>query len=38
VRIVEGKVVEGWDNWDRLGMLEQIGLYKPGPALLPKSA
>ena len=27
-RIVDGKVVEGWDNWDQLGMLEQIGVYK----------
>jgi len=27
-RIVDGKVVEGWDNWDQLGMLEQIGAYK----------
>jgi steroid delta-isomerase-like uncharacterized protein len=24
-RIVDGKIVEGWDNWDQLGMLEQIG-------------
>jgi steroid delta-isomerase-like uncharacterized protein len=27
-RIVDGKIVEGWDNWDQLGMLEQIGVYK----------
>jgi steroid delta-isomerase-like uncharacterized protein len=26
-RILDGKIVEGWDNWDRLGMLEQIGAY-----------
>ena len=26
-RIVDGKIVEGWDNWDQLGMLEQIGVY-----------
>lgn len=24
-RIVEGKIVEGWDNWDQLGLLVQIG-------------
>jgi steroid delta-isomerase-like uncharacterized protein len=27
-RIVGGKIVEGWDSWDQLGMLEQIGVYK----------
>ncbi len=27
-RIVDRKIVEGWDNWDQLGMLEQIGAYK----------
>lgn len=27
VRIVEGKIVAGWDNWDQLGMLQQIGAY-----------
>ena len=25
VRFVNGQVVEGWDNWDQLGMLRQIG-------------
>jgi steroid delta-isomerase-like uncharacterized protein len=28
-RIRKGQVVEGWDNWDQLGMLEQIGAYAP---------
>jgi steroid delta-isomerase-like uncharacterized protein len=28
VRIAKGKIVEGWDHWDRLGMLEQIGAYQ----------
>jgi steroid delta-isomerase-like uncharacterized protein len=23
-RIVDGQLVEGWDNWDRLAMLQQI--------------
>ena len=29
VRIAEGKVVESWDNWDQLGMLQQIGAVSP---------
>jgi steroid delta-isomerase-like uncharacterized protein len=35
VRIVNGKLVEGWDNWDQLAMLEQIGVSTPSktPAL-----
>jgi steroid delta-isomerase-like uncharacterized protein len=38
-RIVDGKIVEGWDNWDRLAMLEQIGAYRPPEAvILAKSA
>jgi len=28
-RFENGRIVEGWDNWDRLGMLEQIGAYTP---------
>jgi len=27
-RIVSGQIVEGWDNWDQLAMLEQIGAYR----------
>jgi len=27
IRIVNGKIVAGWDNWDQLGMLQQIGAY-----------
>jgi steroid delta-isomerase-like uncharacterized protein len=38
-RILNGKIVEGWDNWDRLAMLEQIGAYSPPEAvILAKSA
>jgi len=39
VQIVNGKIVAGWDNWDRLGMLEQIGAYTaPDTAILAKTA
>lgn len=27
VRFAGGKIVEGWDNWDQLGMLQQIGAF-----------
>ncbi|MGB8579234.1 MAG: ester cyclase [Candidatus Sulfotelmatobacter sp.] len=33
-RIENGKIVEGWDNWDRLAMLEQIGAYYPPEAVV----
>lgn len=34
-RIRDGKIVAGWDNWDQLGMLEQIGAV---PEQYPKSS
>ncbi len=38
-RIENGKIVEGWDNWDRLAMLEQIGAYNsPQAVILSKTA
>jgi predicted ester cyclase len=38
-RIQDGKIIEGWDNWDRLAMLEQIGAYRqPEASMLAKSA
>jgi steroid delta-isomerase-like uncharacterized protein len=33
-RVVNGKVVEGWDNWDQLAMLEQLGVYRQPETLL----
>lgn len=32
VRFAGGKIVEGWDNWDQLGMLQQIGALSPAIA------
>jgi len=33
-RIRDGKIVEGWDSWDQLGMMKQVGAYvSPQPAL-----
>jgi steroid delta-isomerase-like uncharacterized protein len=32
VRFAGGKVVESWDNWDQLGMLQQIGALDPAVA------
>ena len=38
-RIENGQVMEGWDNWDQMALLEQIGAYKAPEAMaLPKSA
>jgi steroid delta-isomerase-like uncharacterized protein len=33
-RVVNGKIVEGWDNWDQLAMLEQLGVYRQPETLL----
>jgi steroid delta-isomerase-like uncharacterized protein len=36
-RIRDQQIIEGWDNWDQLGMLRQIGAYATPQTLL-KSA
>lgn len=30
-RITDGKIVESWDNWDTLGLMQQLGAI-PAPA------
>ncbi len=37
-RIADGQIVEGWDSWDQLGMLKQLGVYATPKATWPKSA
>lgn len=29
IQFANGKIIAGWDNWDRLGMFEQIGAQAP---------
>jgi steroid delta-isomerase-like uncharacterized protein len=38
VRVSEGKFVEGWDSWDQLGLMKQLGVYQAPEAALLKSA
>jgi steroid delta-isomerase-like uncharacterized protein len=37
-RIRDKQIIEGWDNWDQLGMLKQIGAYESSQSNLRKSA
>ena len=37
-RIRDQQIIEGWDNWDQLGMLKQIGAYEISQTTLRKSA
>ena len=37
-RIRNNQIIEGWDNWDQLGMLKQIGVYSAPQSSLLKSA
>jgi predicted ester cyclase len=39
VRIRDGKIVKGWDNWGQLAMMQQIGAYEhPRTTLVKKTA
>lgn len=31
-RMRDGQIVEGWDNWDQLGLMKQLGAGDPGQA------
>jgi len=37
-RIRDRKIIQGWDNWDQLGMLKQIGVLGTTQTTLLKSA
>jgi steroid delta-isomerase-like uncharacterized protein len=37
-RFADKRIIEGWDHWDQLGMLKQIGVYRSPEASLLKSA
>jgi steroid delta-isomerase-like uncharacterized protein len=34
VRIRDGKIVEGWNNWDILSLMQQIGALQPAVTLI----
>jgi steroid delta-isomerase-like uncharacterized protein len=36
IRFADGKIVESWDNWDKLGMLQAVGAL-PEPAAPPRA-
>jgi predicted ester cyclase len=37
-RLLNGKLAEGYVNWDALGMMQQIGVVPPFAAVVPQLA
>ena len=35
-RLKDGRMVEGWNNWDTLEMMQQIGAFQPVVTLVPE--
>ena len=33
-RLEDGKMVEGWNNWDQMAMMQQIGAFQPAAMLV----
>ena len=36
-RLQNGKMVEGWNNWDMLSLMQQIGAQEPPATLMPNT-
>jgi len=34
-RLENGKMVEGWNNWDMMSLMQQIGAHEPQATLMP---
>jgi steroid delta-isomerase-like uncharacterized protein len=32
-QLERGQIIAGWDNWDQLGLMKQLGIYQPQPVL-----
>lgn len=37
-RIRDGKMVEGWNNWDMLSLMQQVDAFQPAAQLMPDNA
>jgi predicted ester cyclase len=34
IRVTDGQIIEGWNNWDIMGLMQQIGALQPATTLL----